>query len=44
MLEEAGLPTATVYLAGGSASVPGFAQDLADASGRMLSFRPENGE
>jgi len=37
VLEEAGLPAGTIYLSGGSAAVPGFARDLADASGRSVS-------
>ena len=41
VLEEAGLPAGTVHLAGGSAAVPGFAQDLADASSRPVSFFAE---
>lgn len=38
VLEEAGLPAGTVHLAGRAADVPGFAQDLADASGRAVRF------
>ena len=38
VLEEAGLPPGTVHLAGGSAGLRGFAQDLADASRREVSY------
>ncbi|MGA2529307.1 MAG: FGGY family carbohydrate kinase [Acidimicrobiales bacterium] len=37
VLDEAGLPASTIHLAGGSAAVPGFAGELADATGRRVS-------
>jgi sugar (pentulose or hexulose) kinase len=43
VLEEAGLPASTIHLAGGSATVPGFARDLADATRRRVS-KPPDGE
>jgi sugar (pentulose or hexulose) kinase len=41
VLEEAGLPPSTVHLAGGSAGVPGFAAELADATGRRVTAQPD---
>lgn len=41
VLDEAGLPPSTIHLAGGSAAVPGFAQELADATGRRVSLLPD---
>jgi xylulokinase len=41
VLDEAGLPPLTIHLAGGSAAVPGFARELADATRRRVSVPPD---
>ena len=41
VLEEAGLPPSTIHLAGGSSAVPGFAAELADATGRRVMTQPD---